>query len=168
MARLAPRAWQALPNVKIPGCSLYAAYSPGVLPFYRELDDANHVNNALHAKTTDMLATMPKDTLRWQVSADPSKKELPKGIQRTVLASRWKHAFNQALHDFNYTRDGRRRETGKQGIVGTLSLAVPGAVGMKWPMEDLVKQCKSVVIFIKTKQLATQGLQPSFRFRSHR
>ncbi|RMZ87333.1 hypothetical protein DV736_g5443, partial [Chaetothyriales sp. CBS 134916] len=152
MARLIPSRWGQLKQLKVKGCSIQVLYSNRVAPFFREMDRISYPNAALHAKTVDELSNTPEDILRWNVSTDPSRKSLPRSVLRSALGRRWKHAFHEALRANGYTWHGRQRATLKQGLVGTMELAVHGGVGLGTSMQNLVGQCKRVVRAIKAQQ----------------
>ena len=155
IARVAGR-WAQLASLSCPGCTAKVKYSNSVVPLFRELNDTIFTNNALHTKTLDQLANTPRDVLRWHISTDPSRKELPKSILRSALATRWRNALRQALQESGYTPEGRQRWTGKQGIVGTLEMAINGGLGLNTSIKELVQQCKTVIKVL-------EGRQPVYR-----
>ncbi len=152
MSQFVPRLWSKLQQTRIPGCAAQVKYSNGVAPFFRELNDSKLPTMPLYAKIVETLSTMPQDTLRWHVTTDPSRKQLPKKVLRSFLTRRWNCAFLRALQDKGYTREGRQCETGRKGIVGTLELAIYGGTGFDTKMIDLVRQCKAVVTHIESRK----------------
>ena len=102
--------------------------------------------NPLYYKFRDKYANLQPDILRWRVIANTSAKALPLAVVRERLRRRHKGAFEKALKDRGFDRDGQlldieSKSNGKaQALYGTLEMHVYTGVGLHMAFPLLVKE----------------------------
>jgi hypothetical protein len=101
------------------------------------------------------LESVPKDSLRWAVTARPMAFTLRKAVLRSALQRKWYKLMCQALVQRGYRMDGRCIESGKPGLIGTLEVILQHVqIKTSDPESEVLQRCLRIVEAVEKEQRA--------------
>ena len=132
-------------------------YSPHFTAYYAHLDSLLP-SSALYLPTLDKYQQLPKDTLRWKVTAHAAAKTLKLAVAREKLRRRVRAAFRVGLENEGYAWDGKRvGEPAKADLLGTWEIICQTGEASDADPQELLDVAQTCIRIIEGKGPATRS-----------